>query len=108
MASADSRILCNVIAGSVKAKNAIIDGKICCMDDNGRSQFNPLLFRRSAMASTRSAKTDRIFAIAAARREERLSAIPIRSTSVDYFSQPFRWFGIAALKISEADYLWEG
>jgi len=38
--------LCDGIAGQLKVKNAIIDGEVCCLDKDGRSQFNQLLFRR--------------------------------------------------------------
>ena len=31
---------------SLRVQNAIIDGEICCLDDEGRSQFNVLLRRR--------------------------------------------------------------
>jgi bifunctional non-homologous end joining protein LigD len=32
--------------GQLRVKNAIIDGEIACLDDQGRSVFNELLFRR--------------------------------------------------------------
>jgi bifunctional non-homologous end joining protein LigD len=32
--------------GQLKVKNAVIDGEIACLDDQGRSIFNELLFRR--------------------------------------------------------------
>jgi bifunctional non-homologous end joining protein LigD len=32
--------------GQLRVKNAIIDGEIACVDEEGRSQFNALLFRR--------------------------------------------------------------
>ena len=38
--------LCAGLEFSLKAKNAILDGEIVCVDENGSSQFNNLLFRR--------------------------------------------------------------
>lgn len=38
--------LCASIAESVRAKNAVLDGEIVCLDSTGRSVFNDLLFRR--------------------------------------------------------------
>jgi bifunctional non-homologous end joining protein LigD len=35
------------IARSLKVKNAVLDGEICCFDDEGRSLFGDLMFRRS-------------------------------------------------------------
>jgi bifunctional non-homologous end joining protein LigD len=32
--------LCTGLAGAVKAKGAIIDGEIVCLDDEGRSRFD--------------------------------------------------------------------
>jgi bifunctional non-homologous end joining protein LigD len=34
------------IAHSVRAHSAVLDGEICCLDPDGRSNFKPLLFRR--------------------------------------------------------------
>jgi len=34
------------IAQELKAKSAVLDGEIACMDEQGRSQFNELLFHR--------------------------------------------------------------
>jgi len=38
--------LCRVLAGSLKVKNAILDGELCCLGQDGRSMFNLLLFRK--------------------------------------------------------------
>ena len=38
--------LCKSIATDVKATNAILDGEIVCLDDQGRSQFYDLMFHR--------------------------------------------------------------
>jgi ATP dependent DNA ligase-like protein len=38
--------LCAGIELFLKAKHAILDGEIVCLDDQGHSQFNELLFRR--------------------------------------------------------------
>jgi len=38
--------LCAGIEFALKAKHAILDGEIVCLDDDGCSQFNQLLFRR--------------------------------------------------------------
>jgi bifunctional non-homologous end joining protein LigD len=38
--------LCAGIEFSLKARHAILDGEIACLDDQGYSQFNELLFRR--------------------------------------------------------------
>lgn len=32
----------------LKANRAVLDGEIACLDGHGQSQFNELLFRRSA------------------------------------------------------------
>ena len=34
----------------LKATDAILDGEICCLDSQGRSQFNELLYRRGEPA----------------------------------------------------------
>jgi len=34
------------LARELKVRSAILDGEIVCLDDEGRSHFNPLLFRR--------------------------------------------------------------
>ena len=34
------------IAHAVRAKRAVLDGEICCLDPDGGSNFNALLFRR--------------------------------------------------------------
>jgi len=36
----------SAIASHLKGRAAILDGEICCLDDSGRSQFYPLLFKR--------------------------------------------------------------
>ena len=38
--------LCQSIAFFLSVKNAVIDGEIACLDENGCSHFNHLLFRR--------------------------------------------------------------
>jgi bifunctional non-homologous end joining protein LigD len=38
--------LAEEIAHAVRATDAILDGEICCLDPDGRSNFNHLLFRR--------------------------------------------------------------
>lgn len=38
----------------LKVKNAIIDGELVCLDSEGRSIFNELLFRVGVQPSTRS------------------------------------------------------
>jgi bifunctional non-homologous end joining protein LigD len=38
--------LAEEIAHAVRAHDAILDGEICCLDPDGRSNFNHLLFRR--------------------------------------------------------------
>ena len=37
--------LCDAMATNVDVKEAIIDGELCCLGDDGRSYFNRLLFR---------------------------------------------------------------
>ena len=39
--------LCASLEFFLNAKSAVLDGEIVCLDENGRSQFNELLFRRS-------------------------------------------------------------
>ncbi len=34
------------IAHAVRAHNAVLDGEICCLEPDGRTHFNKLLFRR--------------------------------------------------------------
>lgn len=34
------------IAHAIRARRAVLDGEVCCLDGDGRSQFNDLLFRR--------------------------------------------------------------
>jgi len=38
--------LAEEIAHAVRAHDAILDGEICCLDPDGRSNFNHMLFRR--------------------------------------------------------------
>jgi hypothetical protein len=38
--------LAEEIAHAVRVNDAILDGEICCLDPDGRSNFNNLLFRR--------------------------------------------------------------
>src|SRR5438874_9737066 len=38
--------LCQSIAFFLRAKNAVLDGEIVCLDEKGHSQFNELLFHR--------------------------------------------------------------
>jgi bifunctional non-homologous end joining protein LigD len=38
--------LCEWIASNLHAKNAVLDGELACLADNGRSIFDDLLFRR--------------------------------------------------------------
>jgi bifunctional non-homologous end joining protein LigD len=44
--SASFSDLCAGIEFSLRAKHAVLDGEIVCLDDHGCSQFNELLFRR--------------------------------------------------------------
>lgn len=39
--------LCSGIEFALKARHAVLDGEISCLDDRGHSQFNQLLFRRA-------------------------------------------------------------
>jgi bifunctional non-homologous end joining protein LigD len=39
-------VLSDAIARELKAKDALLDGEIVCLDQNGKPQFNELLFRR--------------------------------------------------------------
>jgi bifunctional non-homologous end joining protein LigD len=38
--------LAEEIAHAIRANHGVIDGEICCLDRDGRSNFNNLLFRR--------------------------------------------------------------
>jgi ATP dependent DNA ligase-like protein len=38
--------LCQEVAHAIKARDAILDGEIVCLDKRGRSNFKSLLFRR--------------------------------------------------------------
>src|SRR4051794_3334499 len=38
--------LANWLAGHLRIENAVIDGEIACLDDDGRPNFRDLLFRR--------------------------------------------------------------
>jgi len=38
--------LCEELAHAVRCKSAVLDGEICCLDPDGRTNFNRLLFRR--------------------------------------------------------------
>jgi bifunctional non-homologous end joining protein LigD len=40
--------LCAAIASSVRAKRAILDGEVACLDAEGKSDFRALMFRRRA------------------------------------------------------------
>jgi len=40
--------LCASLELFLKARNAVLDGEIVCLDENGHSQSNELLFRRGA------------------------------------------------------------
>jgi bifunctional non-homologous end joining protein LigD len=40
--------------GKLKVKNAVLDGELICVDSEGRSIFNELLFRRVFRSSTHS------------------------------------------------------
>src|SRR4051794_28476631 len=39
--------LAEEIAHAVRSLRAVLDGEICCLDTDGRSNFNALLFRRA-------------------------------------------------------------
>jgi ATP-dependent DNA ligase len=39
-------VLCQEIAHSIRAHDAVLDGEIACLDSDGRSNFYKLLFRR--------------------------------------------------------------
>jgi bifunctional non-homologous end joining protein LigD len=39
--------LCASLAAEVKARDCVLDGEICCIGPDGRSLFDPLLYRRS-------------------------------------------------------------
>jgi ATP-dependent DNA ligase len=39
-------VLCSSISGELNCRNAVLDGEIVCLDEQGRSQFDELLFRR--------------------------------------------------------------
>jgi bifunctional non-homologous end joining protein LigD len=41
------------IAHSVRYRDAILDGELVCLNDDGRSNFHNLLFRRDGRTSTR-------------------------------------------------------
>ncbi len=38
--------LCQAIGTELKAREAVLDGEIVCLDSEGRSQFTPLFYRR--------------------------------------------------------------
>jgi len=38
--------LCESIAGDLRVEDAVLDGEIVCLDENGHSQFNRLMYRR--------------------------------------------------------------
>jgi bifunctional non-homologous end joining protein LigD len=40
------RTLCESIATELRVKDAILDGEIVCLDQDGHSQFNKLIYRR--------------------------------------------------------------
>jgi bifunctional non-homologous end joining protein LigD len=40
--------LAEEVAHAVRAKRAVLDGEICCLNPDGRSNFNALLFRRDS------------------------------------------------------------
>jgi len=46
--------LAEEIAHRVRANRAVLDEEICCLDPDGRSNFNALLFRRDCRTSMRS------------------------------------------------------
>jgi bifunctional non-homologous end joining protein LigD len=38
--------VCESIAADLRVEDAVLDGEIVCLDQNGHSQFNPLMYRR--------------------------------------------------------------
>jgi bifunctional non-homologous end joining protein LigD len=40
--------LCSELAQALRGRSAVLDGEICCLDPDGGTQFNRLLFRREA------------------------------------------------------------
>ena len=36
----------NEIAGAIRCSSAVLDGELCCLDSDGRSNFYRLMFRR--------------------------------------------------------------
>jgi ATP-dependent DNA ligase len=46
MSSSPAPQLAEEIAHAVRAQRVMLDGEICCLDPDGRSNFNRLLFRR--------------------------------------------------------------
>lgn len=38
--------LCEELAHAVRCRSAVLDGEICCLEPDGRTHFNKLLFRR--------------------------------------------------------------
>jgi ATP-dependent DNA ligase len=44
--------LCALIPGALGVRDAVLDGEIICVDSEGKSQFNDLLFRRGQPAFT--------------------------------------------------------
>lgn len=72
-------------------RNAILDGEIVCVDADGRSQFNQLLFRRGtpifAAFDLLWHDGEDLRALALIQRKRRLSAVvPRRSASILYVS----------------------
>src|SRR6266702_1678646 len=39
-------VLCDSFASDLRVRNAVLDGEIVCLDKQGRTQFNQLLYRR--------------------------------------------------------------
>jgi bifunctional non-homologous end joining protein LigD len=39
-------VLCDSLASDVSVRSAVLDGEIVCLDREGRTQFNPLFYRR--------------------------------------------------------------
>src|SRR5438067_8373250 len=39
-------VLCTEISNGIRARSAVLDGEIVCLDADGRSNFHKLLFRR--------------------------------------------------------------